>query len=140
MVRTVYPLKRYTNSGALWAMALAYFINRKQTTCVISLSGSISNKDKEVLEQCLKEAMTEPCLHFIVNMGGIREMDPEGSRPFAHFQQGLRAKSKLYLCNLQIETSTLLKMLGILSDGENFVDLLSCLEAILALDEGKPKK
>jgi hypothetical protein len=115
-------------------MALTYFVNRKKTTCVISFTGSLSPNDAELLHGCLAEAVSEPARHYILNLGGMKGVDLDASRPFTLFQQGLRAESKLYLCSLPPEVARTLKGGGVIREGEIFPDLLTCLQAILNVE------
>jgi anti-anti-sigma regulatory factor len=117
-------------------MALSYFINRKQTTCVISLTGSLKGSDAEVLDACLKEATSSPVRYFVLNLAGMQVDDIAATRPFTIFQQGLRAGFKLYLCNLQPEAYRLLRTGGIIREPETMPDLLSALQAIMNEEKG----
>lgn len=117
-------------------MALSYFINRKKTTCVITFQGSLSLNDSEVLDACLKEATAQPARYFVLNMAGLRDVASEASRPFTLFQQGLRAGSKLYLCDVNSGPLSLFKAEGVIRESEVFPDLLSALQAILGAEKG----
>jgi hypothetical protein len=112
-------------------MALSYFINRKKLTCVITFKGSLSPNDNELLGTCLREATAEKFAYMILNLGGIKGVDPESARPFTIFQQGLRASSRLYLCDLAAEPARILKAQGVVRESETFPDLMACLQAIL---------
>ena len=118
-------------------MALSYFINRKKSTCVIAFKGSLSPNDSELLGECLKEATAEIYRYVILNLGGIKDVDPESARPFTLFQQGLRANSRLYLCDLLPEPARLLKAQGVVRESETFPGLMACLQAILIDEKGK---
>ncbi|MGZ3657761.1 MAG: STAS domain-containing protein [Bdellovibrionota bacterium] len=117
-------------------MALSYFINRKQTTCVITFSGSLTPNDTEILSACLKEATSESYRYIILNLGGIKTADPAASRPFTLFQQALRGNSRLYLCDLQLEPARILKAEGVVRESEAFPDLMACLQAIITEEKG----
>ena len=117
-------------------MALTYFINRRTTTCVISLKGSLSVNDVGLLEQCLKEATVEQAKYIIINMGGVKDVEPDMSRPFTLFQQGLRGKGRLFLCDVQPEPEKLLKRVGVLRENECVPDLMTCLQLILNEEKG----
>ncbi len=118
-------------------MALSYFLNRKKTTCVITMQGSLLIGDVEVLDACLKEATAELPRYFILNMGGVVEVEAAATRPFTLFQSGLRANSKLYLCDVQFEVSRTLKASGVLRESEISPDLLTCLQTILNTEKGQ---
>lgn len=117
-------------------MALSYFLNRKKTTCVITLQGSLTLNDVEILDACLKEATAETAQYFILNLGGLTDVEPAAGRPFTLFQSGLRAGSKLYLCDVQSEVSRTLKGSGLLRETELTSDLMTCLQAILNAEKG----
>jgi len=118
-------------------MALAYFINRKKSTCVITLRGSLSRNDEEIFSACLKEATTDIFRYVILNMGGIKGVDPECARPFTIFQAGFRTKSRLYLCDMQTESARVLRAQGVVRESETFPDLLTCLQAILSEEKAR---
>src|SRR5690606_13924754 len=113
-------------------MALTYFLNRKKTTCVVTFKGSITVNDGEVLDQCLNEATAEPSQYYILNLGGLVDVEVPACRPFTLFQQGLRANSKLYICDLQADSGKILKTNGVLRESEILPDLMTCLQAILS--------
>lgn len=117
-------------------MALSFFINRKRTTCVITFKGSLAPNDADVLEACTSEALKELARYYILNMSGMRDAEAGASRPFALFQQALRAKSKLYLSDLQGDASRILKAEGVIRDTEVLPDLMSALQAILNEEKG----
>lgn len=117
-------------------MALSYFINRKKSTCVITFNGSLSPNDQDLLATCLKEATVDMVRCVILNLGGIKEVDPDCARPFTLFQQGLRANSRLYLCDMQTEPARILKAQGVVRENETFPDLMACLQAILRDERG----
>ena len=112
-------------------MALSYFINRKKAMCVITLQGSLTSNDVEVLSACLKEAVLEPARNYILNMGGLKDVEPDASRAFTLFQQGLRGNSRLYLCDLNDKIGRMLRAGGIIRESEIFSDLMAVLQAIL---------
>ncbi len=68
-------------------MALSYFINRKKTTCVITFKGSLTPNDAESLDACLKEALLETSRYYILNMGGLKEVEPSVSRRSPYFSK-----------------------------------------------------
>jgi hypothetical protein len=117
-------------------MALSYFINRKKTTCVVSFQGSLTLNDVECLELCLKEATAEPAKYFILNLAGLIDVEVGACRPFTLFQHGLRASSKLYLCDIPAEPGKILKGNGVVREGEVNADLMSCLQAIIKEETG----
>ena len=117
-------------------MALSYFINRKRTTCVVTFKGSLAPADGDTLDLCLNEATGELARFYILNLSGLREAEPAASRPFALFQQALRAKSKLYLCDLQSDPGRVLKAEGVVRETELVPDLMSALQTILNEEKG----
>lgn len=117
-------------------MALSYFINRKRTTCVITLKGSLTPNDEETLDACLREAKAEPAQYYILNMAGLIASESGTSRPFTLFQQGIRASAKLFLCDLQPEVGRELKAEGVIRESEVHPDLMTALQAILNEEKG----
>lgn len=117
-------------------MALSFFINRKKTTCVITFKGSMTPNDAETLDTCLKEATSQPARYFILNMAGLVNAEAAVSRPFTLFQQGLRASSKLFLCDLQPDAGRVLKGEGVVRESEVMPDLMTALQSILNEERG----
>ena len=117
-------------------MALSYFINRKKATCVITFTGSITANDAEQLDLCLSETNLEPARHVILNLGGLKSVETDAYRALTLFQQGIRARSKLYLCDLLPEPAKVLKTAGVVRDSEIFADLMTALQAILNSEKG----
>ena len=117
-------------------MALGYFINRKKTTCVVTLTGSFTPQDAEVLNQCKTEIISQETLYIIINMGGINSMEPDVFRIFTLFQHELRERAKLMLCDIFPKAEMLMKSGGVIRDSEIFPDLVSALQEILNMERG----
>lgn len=117
-------------------MALSYFINRKKTTCVVTFKGSLVPSDAVSLEACLKEALSDPAKYYILNMAGLSAVEAGTSRPFTMFQQALRSKSKLLICDLQSEPGKAFRAEGVIRESEVHDDLMSALQAILTEEKG----
>lgn len=113
-------------------MALKYFINKKQSVCVISLLGSMRNDDGSVLQKCLEETAENSSQFIIVNMGGLSQFEAEMARPFSLFQQALRTQCTLILCNFDAQVLSFCRSSGIVRDGELMNDLMSALQKIIS--------
>ena len=118
-------------------MALTFFLNRKATTCVVSFKGTIAASDAECLDSCLREVTGELAKYLILSMGGISKVEAESARSFTLFQQALRGKSKLYLCDLQEAVGSALRAQGVLREAEVKTDLMACLQAIQRAERGQ---
>jgi len=121
-------------------MALSYFINRKKAICVITLKGSLSIDDVEPLEACLKEVMLQPASYVVVNFAGVEQVDVSASRPLTLFQQGLRAKAKLFLCEILPEIGKHFSHLGLVREAETFPNLVACLQEIIVIEKKQGSK
>jgi anti-anti-sigma regulatory factor len=122
--------------GHTGRMALSFFINRKRTTCVVTFKGSLTPNDAESLDSCLAEALSQPAQYLILNMAGLASAEAGTSRAFTLFQQGIRSKVKLLICDLQPEAARVLKAEGLIRESEVHPDLMSALQAILSEEKG----
>jgi hypothetical protein len=114
-------------------MALNYFINRKETICVVSLIGAIHGGEEAVLQKCLEEVTGAPPMYLVLNMGGVSSFELEMGRPFTIFQQNFRAKSRVFACNFDPKVLSILKENGLVRENETVADLMSALQQILQI-------
>ena len=116
-------------------MALTYFINRKKITSVISLNGSLTKVDTEVLDKCLEEILSQPSKYIILNLSGFTAVSAGMGPALIKFQQKIREPgAKLYLCNLTRELAAALT--GLVVESEVKADLLIVLQIIMKLEDG----
>jgi anti-anti-sigma regulatory factor len=118
-------------------MPLTYFINRKKVTCVISLTGSLTEADLPIVQKCGEEVDAEPAKYTILNLSGLTEIDPSMAGAFTSFQQSLRAKgSQLFLCGVIPKLLEALKKDGLVRDAEVQFELLVVLQSIMKAEGG----
>ncbi len=118
-------------------MALTYFINKKRSTCVITLKGNLTPDDVATLDACMKEVLTDAMAYRVLNLAGLADMDLGTSRPFTIFQQSLRESSQLFICGLNVKIQKTLKEHGLVRDPEVQTDLMTVLQVILQLESKK---
>ncbi len=116
-------------------MALSYFTNKKQSTCVITFAGTLAGVDAGLLEACLSDTLSASTKYVILNFGGLTAIEQSMTRPFALFQSSLRSQSKIFICNIQAPVLKVLNASGVVRDGEVQISLFSCLQMILQLEK-----
>src|SRR3989338_8710985 len=103
--------------------ALQYFINKKETVIVVSMEGSLSERESPILNKCLDEIIVTGIKHVLLNMSGLTDVDPSAIRSMIIFQQALRTKSlEIKLCALKHEHKVLLDNAGAIRNHELFPD------------------
>jgi anti-anti-sigma factor len=122
------------------AVALNYFINRKNAICVLTLKGSVANDSEGAFSACVEEAVKTPTKYFVLNLSGVAGFDSSGLRHFALFQQKLRQSATLILCEIPGDISNQLKTNGVVRDSEIQADLMAALQFVLLCEKkgGKP--
>lgn len=114
-------------------MAFNYFINRKETICVVSLIGAVQPGQEAVLQKSLEETTNAPTRYLVLNMGGVSGFEIEMGRAFTIYQQNLRSHARLFVCNLDPKVLGILKSSGLIREGEVVPDLMGALQQILQI-------
>ena len=114
-------------------MALTYFINRKETICVVSLIGAIQQGEENTLQKCLDEVTSARSMYLVLNMGGVSAFQMEMGRAFTIFQQNLRSHSRLFVSNFESKILSQLKGSGLVREAEVVSDLMGALQQILQI-------
>lgn len=115
-------------------MALTYFINKKSVTFVASFSGTLEPEDGSVLQRCLDEIQQASPKYLILNLGAVTDIAKEVNRNLVIFQQSIRDKSTLIICNVPKTIAKSLTIEGIMRESEIQQDLMSALKLILVLE------
>ena len=115
-------------------MALTYFINKKSVTYVLSLTGTITAADTDILQKCIDEIDQSSPKYLILNMGAITSISKDAHSALTIFQRTIRQKSTLIICNVNDDILKILKTDGIIRESEVQSDLMSALKMILSME------
>jgi anti-anti-sigma regulatory factor len=112
--------------------SLQYFVNRKDSVTVVTISGSMSEDVSDVLSAILAEISGNPSKYIVLNFAGLSEFSNVQRANLVTFQKGIRDQGcSIVICHLKDDLKKRFLDGGIMRQGEIVKDLISALQFVL---------
>ncbi|MGZ6469436.1 MAG: STAS domain-containing protein [Bdellovibrionota bacterium] len=112
-------------------MTFKYFISAKKRLVVLSLNGTLDDKDGSALMRCLEEIKSQNPAGVVVYLGDVTSFSQSAFRGFANFFRELKTKCNIaLLSSIKAEPLKALLSSGLISRAETKEELKDAVKEV----------